>query len=88
VPNQRRILNESLINYNAMAIGNFELFTTKAEEARTEREYIEAVRDYWITRAKLERAVGGNLSPRVFGDGKRLTRAVSNPSSAKVFKKN
>jgi outer membrane protein, heavy metal efflux system len=64
VPDQRRILNESLINYNAMAIGNFELFTTKAEEARTEREYIEAVRDYWITRAKLERAVGGNLSPR------------------------
>ena len=69
LPGQRRILNESLINYNAMAIGNFELFTTKAEEARTEREYIEAVRDYWITRAELERAAGGNLSPRVFGEG-------------------
>ena len=69
LPGQRRILNESLINYNAMAIGNFELFTTKAEEARTEREYIEAVRDYWMTRAELERAVGGNLSPRVFGEG-------------------
>ena len=66
LPGQRRILNESLINYNAMAIGNFELFTTKAEEARTEREYIEAVRDYWITRAELERAAGGNLSPRVW----------------------
>ena len=71
LPGQRRILNESLINYNAMAIGNFELFTTKAEEARTEREYIEAVRDYWITRAELERAAGGNLSPRVFGEGGR-----------------
>ena len=71
LPGQRRILNESLINYNAMAIGNFELFTTKAEEARTEREYIEAVRDYWMTRAELERAVGGNLSPRVFGDSGR-----------------
>ena len=69
LPGQRRILNESLLNYNAMEIGNFELFTTKAEEARTEREYIEAVRDYWITRAELERAVGGNLSPRVFGEG-------------------
>jgi len=69
LPDQRQILNESLINYNAMAIGNFELFTTKAEEARTEREYIEAVRDYWITRVELERAVGGNLSPRVFGEG-------------------
>jgi cobalt-zinc-cadmium efflux system outer membrane protein len=71
LPGQRRILDESLINYNAMAIGNFELFTTKAEEARTEREYIEAVRDYWITRAELERAVGGNLSPRVYAEGGR-----------------
>ena len=71
LPGQRRILNESLINYNAMAIGNFELFTTKAEEARTEREYIEAVRDYWMTRAELERAVGGNLTPRAFGQGGR-----------------
>jgi cobalt-zinc-cadmium efflux system outer membrane protein len=70
LPGQRRIMNESLMNYNAMEIGNFELFTTKAEEARTEREYIEAVRDYWITRAELERAVGGNLRPRQPAKGK------------------
>ena len=83
LPGQRRILNESLINYNAMAIGNFELFTTKAEEARTEREFIEAVRDYWVTRAKLERAVGGNLNPRYQADGKSpsvptQTRPIAN----------
>jgi len=71
-----------------MAIGNFELFTTKAEEARTEREYIEAVRDYWMNRAELERAVGGNLSPRVFGDGKSVAQPISNQSSLKVLKKN
>ncbi|HET9376241.1 MAG TPA: TolC family protein [Chthoniobacterales bacterium] len=70
LPGQRRILNESLLNYNAMEIGNFDLFSTKAEEARTEREYLEAVRDYWITRAQLERAVGGNLRPRQPAEGK------------------
>jgi outer membrane protein, heavy metal efflux system len=70
LPNQRRILDESLKNYNAMQMTDFELFATKAEEARTEREYLEAVRDYWITRAELERAVGGNLSPRQSGEGK------------------
>src|ERR1700736_1095076 len=64
LPGQRQILNESLIQYNAMEIENFELFTTRAEEARTEREYIDAARDYWITRAELERAVGGNLNPK------------------------
>jgi cobalt-zinc-cadmium efflux system outer membrane protein len=70
LPNQRRILEESLKNYNAMQMTDFELFATKAEEARTEREYLEAVRDYWITRAELERAVGGNLNPRQSGEGK------------------
>jgi outer membrane protein, heavy metal efflux system len=82
LPGQRRILNESLIQYNAMEIENFELFSTKAEEARTEREYLEAVRDYWITRAELERAVGGNLNPRPQPtDGK--SQPVVNPSPAK-----
>jgi cobalt-zinc-cadmium efflux system outer membrane protein len=80
VPGQRRILNESLINYNAMAIGNFELFATKAEEARTEREYIEAARDYWITRAELERAVGGNLNPRQSVDDKSQPVSNSRPT--------
>src|SRR6202048_2732767 len=70
LPGQRQILNESLLNYNAMEIGNFELFTTKAEEARTERDYIDAVRGYWITRAELERAVGGNLNSRQLPDDK------------------
>ncbi len=85
LPGQRRILNESLMQYNAMEIDNFELFSTKAEEARTEREYLEAVRDYWITRAELERAVGGNLNPRQPTDGKsqpvinaRLPRPAKN----------
>jgi outer membrane protein, heavy metal efflux system len=65
LPIERRILNESLANYNAMQISDFELFATKAEEERTEREYIGAVRDYWITRTQLEEAVGGNLNPNV-----------------------
>jgi cobalt-zinc-cadmium efflux system outer membrane protein len=85
LPGQRRILNESLINYNAMEIGNFELFTTRAEEARTEREYIDAARDYWITRAELERAVGGNLNPHQPADDK--SQPVSNPRPTRPAKK-
>jgi cobalt-zinc-cadmium efflux system outer membrane protein len=80
LPGQRRILSESLMNYNAMEIGNFELFTTKAEEARTEREYLEAVRDYWITQAELERAVGGNLHPRQFAEAKSKPVSLARPT--------
>src|ERR1700731_2464833 len=86
LPGQRRILNESLIQYNAMEIENFELFSTKAEEARTEREYLDAVRDYWITRAELERAVGGNLNPRQPADGK--SQPVLNPTLPRPAKNN
>ncbi|CEF49167.1 unnamed protein product [uncultured bacterium] len=85
LPGQREILNESLLNYNAMEIGNFELFTTKAEEARTERDYIDAVRDYWVTRTELERAVGGNLNPRQPADDK--SQPVSNPRPRKASQK-
>src|SRR5580692_6191970 len=84
LPGERRILKESLTQYNAMEIQNFELFSTKAEEARTEREYLEAVRDYWISRAELERAVGGNLNPRQLDDGKR----VLNPRLSRPAKNN
>jgi outer membrane protein, heavy metal efflux system len=86
LPGQRRILNESLIQYNAMEIENFELFSAKAEEARTEREYLEAVRDYWITRAELERAVGGNLNPRQPADGK--SQPVLSPALPRPAKNN
>jgi cobalt-zinc-cadmium efflux system outer membrane protein len=86
LPGQRRILNESLIQYNAMEIENFELFSTKAEEARTEREYLEAVRDYWTTRAELERAVGGNLNPRQPADDK--SQPVLNPRLPRPAKNN
>src|SRR5258707_6271787 len=71
LPNERRILEESLKNYNGMQMDDFKLFATRAEMARTEREYLEAVRDYWITRAELERAVGGSLNPRIIVKGEK-----------------
>jgi cobalt-zinc-cadmium efflux system outer membrane protein len=51
------------LRYNGMLTGNFELFTARAEEIETEHKSIEALRDYWLTRTELERAVGGNLRP-------------------------
>jgi len=88
LPNQRRILSQTLLNYNAMQVSPLELFTAKTEEMQVEREYIGAVRDYWITRAELERAVGGSLQPLATGAGKKIAapqssrtpaRSVSNP---------
>jgi outer membrane protein TolC len=53
-------------------LGILTFLLPKQKEARTEREYIEAAKDYWITRAQLERAVGGSLHPRQFAEGKSM----------------
>jgi cobalt-zinc-cadmium efflux system outer membrane protein len=62
LPQRQRILRETLLQYNAMQKSNFELFAAKEREQVAEREAIEALRDYWIARAELERAVGGRLT--------------------------
>jgi outer membrane protein, heavy metal efflux system len=62
LPQRQRILRETLLQYNAMQLGNIALLSAKEREALAEREAIETLRDYWIARAELERAVGGRLS--------------------------
>lgn len=47
-----------------MLVGAFEVFSARREHMEVERSLIEATRDYWITRAELERAVGGDLEAK------------------------
>ncbi len=61
LPQRIRIVNETLLQYNAMQKSTFELITAKERELSAEREYAEAWRDYWIYRAELEKALGGRL---------------------------
>ncbi|HEX6837658.1 MAG TPA: TolC family protein, partial [Polyangia bacterium] len=68
VPLRERIVTLSQEQYNAMLLGVYQLLQAKQNELQTYREYIEAVRDYWIARADLERAVGTRLTVR--GEGK------------------
>ncbi len=72
VPERKRVLELTLINYNAMLRSPYELLLARQNELAAERGYIEALRDYWISRADLERAVGG-----------RLTSSMKTPSSFK-----
>lgn len=46
---------------NFMLIGIFELLATKQEEYDTYQGYLEVVRDYWLARTELARAVGNTL---------------------------
>ena len=53
---------ESQLQYNAMQITPFQLLQAKQEEVKTGADSIEALRDYWVARAELQKAVGGSLS--------------------------
>jgi cobalt-zinc-cadmium efflux system outer membrane protein len=45
-----------------MMAGVFQLLQSQQAEIETGRESIEALRDYWVARAELERSVGGRFT--------------------------
>lgn len=77
LPLRRRITEETQLEYNAMQIGVTQLLQAKQEEVSAGREYIEALREYWMTRAELEKAVGGSLTGKILSlqsDGSKETK--------------
>jgi outer membrane protein, heavy metal efflux system len=66
LPGRKRILELTLTHYNAMLKSPYDLLLARQNEISAERGYIDALRDYWIARANLEKAVGGKLSATSF----------------------
>lgn len=61
VPQRERIVADSQREQNYMLIGVFELVQAKVREYDAYQGYLEAVRDYWLARVDLSRAVGQRL---------------------------
>jgi len=61
VPQREAASARTLEEVNFMLSGAFELLATRREQFAAYREYIDAVRDYWLARVDLERALGANL---------------------------
>jgi cobalt-zinc-cadmium efflux system outer membrane protein len=61
LPLREKVVEQSQLQYNGMQLGLYQLLTAKREQVEAYRSYIEAVRDYWMARAELERLVGGRL---------------------------
>ncbi len=62
VPLREQIVALSQQQYDAMLLGVYQLLTAKQSEYATYREYVEALRDYWLARSALERATGTRLA--------------------------
>jgi cobalt-zinc-cadmium efflux system outer membrane protein len=61
LPLSQRIVDETQRLYNGMLVGVYDLIRSKQDQIATAREYVGAIRDYWVARAELERALGGPL---------------------------
>lgn len=61
VPTRENVVRLSQQQYDAMLLGVYQLLQARQAEINAYREYVETLRDYWIARSDLERAVGGRL---------------------------
>jgi cobalt-zinc-cadmium efflux system outer membrane protein len=76
VPLRERIVALTLEKYNYMLVGAFDVLLAKQQEFDTYGKYLKAVRDYWVIRAELRKAVGGRL-PAAASGGSLLPPPVS-----------
>ena len=61
IPLRHKIVDEAQLHYNGMLLDVLNLLQARQNEIDAGRDYIATLRDYWIARVELERAVGGSL---------------------------
>jgi outer membrane protein TolC len=63
IPLRKQLSDETLLRYNGMLLGTFELLADAREQVVAVAAAIDALKDYWIADADLEGALGGRLPP-------------------------
>jgi cobalt-zinc-cadmium efflux system outer membrane protein len=63
LPLRQRILDETVLQYNAMNASPFELLVARQQQIQASRQYIESLRDAWIAHVAIQQLRAGG-SPR------------------------
>lgn len=61
LPLRQRVLAQTQLEYNGMLVGIFQLLQAKQQEIDGGKQYVDALRDYWIARAQLTQILDGRL---------------------------
>ena len=69
IPLQNEIINSSEELYNVMGLGIDRLIENKRQELEANRNYFEILKDYWVARVQLDKALGGYLFRLLSQDG-------------------
>jgi cobalt-zinc-cadmium efflux system outer membrane protein len=59
VPAQGRVTAQTLLQYNAMQVGVFQLLSARREELEVQLAYVESLREYWSAVAELDALLAG-----------------------------
>ena len=60
-PLRARIVQQTLLRYDAMSVGVLQLLQARRDEVETARAFVEALRAYWVARAELDQILAGRL---------------------------
>jgi cobalt-zinc-cadmium efflux system outer membrane protein len=74
LPLEGQIVDENQRLYSGMLIGVYDLLKSRQDEIAETRGYIGAMRDYWIARSDLERALAGPLPAASTGSASPVHR--------------
>ncbi len=61
IPVREKVTEETQKHYNFMLLGNYDLIRAKQSEILAYKEYVDSLKDYWITRSDLEKAISSKL---------------------------
>ena len=61
LPRTEAITALTLLQYNAMLLGTYQLLETRSDQTEARRDFVRALHDYWVAHSELELAVGGRL---------------------------
>jgi cobalt-zinc-cadmium efflux system outer membrane protein len=78
LPLKQKVLDETQLQFNAMALGIFQLLQAKREQVETASGFIDELREYWLLRTRTEQLLAGR-----FGEAEPaadVTRAASEPA--------
>ncbi len=80
MPAQQKVVDETLLQYNAMQIGVFELLATKRDQLDLQLAEIDAIESYWAAVAAYEALIAG---ARVDMDGGQTRTTLGADSSSR-----
>ncbi len=73
LPLRQRVLDETLLQYNAMNASTFELLSARREQVEAARRYVDALRRYWVAMSEIDALRRG---------GPMTTSAATEPANA------